>query len=154
MLTSTQQMQLDYWTGFEEFVSRNRGIVTAPPYHQSFLIVARIPKIRTCRFAIEVAMNTRVGYIRAALELKGEVEDTARCFDRLRRDRDAIESEVGDTLVWHDPGPLVHRRSIEHRLAAEVWNRSERLEQYRWLLDGVEAFQRAFEPRIRVLRTH
>ena len=154
MLTSTQQMQLDYWTGFEEFVSRNRGIVTAPPYHQSFLTVARIPKIRTCRFAIEVAMNTRVGYIRAALELKGEVEDTARCFDRLRRDREAIENEVGDTLVWHDPGPSVRRRSMEHRLAADVWTRDERPEQYRWLQDSVEAFQRAFEPRIRVLRTH
>lgn len=154
MLTSTQQMQLDYWTGFEEFASRNRGIVTAPPYHQSFLIVARISKIRTCKFAIEVAMNTRDGYIRAALELKGEVEDTARCFDRLRRGRDAIESEVGDTLVWHDPGPLVRRRSIEHRLAADVWSRAKRPKQYRWLLDSVEAFQHAFEPRIRVLRPH
>ena len=150
MLTRTQRMQLDYWTGFAEFVAREGRIVraTAPPYPQSFLVVVRLGRIGTCRFALEAAMNTRDGQIRAALELKGEVEDTAYYFDRLRRDRNAIEEEVGGKLVWHEPVGR-RRRSIQRILRADVW--TGRPEQYDWLLHGVEAMHRILVPRIRGL---
>lgn len=154
MLTATQQMQIDYWTGFAEYVSRNGRIVraTSPPYPQSFLVVARMGKIGTCGFALEAAMNTRDGQIRAALELKGEIEDTAYCFDRLRRDGDAIEKDLGDDLVWHEPVGR-RRRSIQRLLTADVWTRAGRPEQYGWLLDSVEAMHRILVPRISVMRT-
>lgn len=44
MLTTTQQMQFDYWRGFAEFVFRKGRVVRATysPYHQSFLGVERI----------------------------------------------------------------------------------------------------------------
>ena len=153
MLTSTQRMQLDYWTGFAAFVAREGRTVraTAPPYPQNFLVVARLGKIGTCRFALETAMNTRDGQIRAALELKGETEDTAYCFDRLRRDGHAIEAEVGGKLVWHEPVGR-RRRSIQRLLTADVWSRAARPEQYGWLLDAVEAMHRILELRIEGLR--
>ena len=152
MLTRTQQMQLVYWKGFAEFVSRKGRVVRATysPYHQSFLGVERIGKIETCSLTLEVAMNTRDGQIRAALELKGEIEDTAYCFDRLRRDRDAIEEEVGGKLVWHEPVGR-RRRSIQRLLTADVWSPAGRPEQYGWLLDSVEAMHRILVPRIRWL---
>ena len=153
MLTSTQRMQRDYWTGFAEFVSREGQIIraTAPPYPQCFLVVARLGKIGTCRFALEAAMNTREHRIRAALELKGEIEDTAHCFDRLRHYRAAIEEGMGGKLGWHEPVGR-QRRSIQRLLTADVWSRAERPEQYGWLLDSVEAMHRILVPRIRTLR--
>ena len=154
MLTATQQMQLDYWVGFAEFVSRRGRVVRATysPYPQSFVGVERIWKIETCSFTLEVAMNTRDGQIRAALELKGEIEDTGDCFDRLRRDGDTIEEEVGDKLVWHEPVGR-QRRSIQRLVAADAWSQAGRPDQYGWLLDSVEAMHCVFSRRIRVLRT-
>lgn len=154
MLTSTQRMQFDYWKGFAGFVAREGRIVraTAPPYPQNFLVVARLGKIGSCRFALEAAMHTRDGQIRAALELKGEERDTAYCFDRLRRDGDAIEDEVGGKLVWHEPVGR-RRRSIQRLRTADVWSRAGRPEQYGWLLDSVEAMHRILAPRIEGLRT-
>jgi len=146
-------MQFDYWTGFAEFVAREGRIVraTAPPYPQNFLVVARLGKICSCRFALEAAMHTRDGQIRAALELKGKVEDTAYCFDRLRRDGDAIEEEVGSKLVWREPVGK-QRKSMQRLVTADVWSRAGRPKQYRWLLDSVEAMYRTLVPRIGGMR--
>ncbi len=95
-------------------------------------------------------MDTRKHQIRVALELKGEVEDTAYYFDLLHRDRNAIEEKVGDKLVWHEPVGR-RRRSIQRLRTADVWSRAGRPEQYRWLLDSVEAMQPALVPRIGAL---
>ena len=123
----------------------------APPAgSRNFLVVVRSGDIGRSGFTIEAAMNRRAARIRVALELKGEARDTARYFDLVCRDRDIIDEQVGDKLVWHAPVGRRHQ-SVQRLLVADVWDRSGRTEQYGWLLEGVEAMHRAFVPRIRGL---
>ena len=143
-------MQFDFWTGFKEFVSDNGSIVrtTAPPYPQSFLVVVGSREMGRSGFTLEAAMNTREGYMRAAIELKGN--HTTHYFDLLHADRAAIEDEIGEELVWHKP-PGRQRRSMESRMATDFMDSNQWGEQYRWLLDRIEALHRILAPRIREL---
>ena len=74
----------------------------------------------------------------------------ASAFDRLMRDREAIESEMGSPLFWDDQKP--NEREIGVRLNnVDLNDPNDWARQHEWLVRKLNLLDRVFRPRIKRL---
>ena len=152
-LTDTLRMQLRFWEGFAEFVSRKGKIVTKThaPRPQNWLGVTGVGR---SGFFLDGVMSTWTesgGHeLRAQLKITGQESD--HYFDLLYVNRQEIEKEheFDEALEWYNP-PGVQQRRVYWRLATDFGDPDKRTEQYRWLLARVEALHDIFAPRVKAL---
>ena len=88
--------------------------------------------------------------MRAELVITGQ--DADHYFDLLHADRHDVEEEheFSDEMEWYNPTG-VQQRKIYWRLATDFGDRDLRTDQYRWLLERVEALHRVLAPRVKAL---
>ena len=88
--------------------------------------------------------------LRAELVITGQ--DANHYFDLLHADRHVVEEEheFGDEMEWYNPTG-VQQRKIYWRLLTDFGDRDLRTDQYRWLLERVEALHRILAPRVKAL---
>ena len=88
--------------------------------------------------------------LRAELQITGQ--DTDHYFGLLDADRHDIENEheFDDEIEWYNPTG-VQQRKIYWRLPTDFGDRDLRTDQYRWLLERVEALHRILAPRVKAL---
>ena len=88
--------------------------------------------------------------LRAELVITGQ--DADHYFDLLHADRHDVEEEheFSDELEWYNPTG-VQQRKIYWRLATVFGDRDLCTDQYRWLLERVEALHRVLAPRVKAL---
>ena len=79
-------------------------------------------------------------------------QDTNHYFDLLHADRHDVEEEheFGDEMEWYNPTGA-QQRKIYWRLPTDFGDRDLRTDQYRWLLERVEALHRILAPRVKAL---
>lgn len=152
-LTDTQRMQLGFWEGFAEFVSRRGKIVTKThtPKPHTWLGMVGVGRGGFFLHGVMSTWSEAGGHeLRAELQITGE--DANHYFDLLHADRDEIEKEgeFGEELEWHNPTGVQQRR-VYWRLKTDFANPDQRTEQYRWLLERVEALHRILAPRVKKL---
>ena len=73
-------------------------------------------------------------------------------FDLLHADRHDVEEEheFSDEMEWYNPTGA-QQRKIYWRLPTDFGDRDQRTDQYRWLLERVEALHRVLAPRVKAL---
>ena len=150
-LTPTQQMQLEFWTGFAEFVSRNGKTVKKinSPKPMSWLGVSGVGKGGFYLYGVVSTWSDDNDHeLRAELVISGD--NATHYFDFLHQERERIEEDIGEELVWHNPID-VQQRKISSRLATRFDDPDRRTEQYSWLLDRLEALHRVLAPRVQAL---
>ena len=150
-LTSTQQMQLEFWTGFAEFVSRNGKTVKKinSPKPLSQLGVSGVGKGGFYLVGVVSTWSEAGGHeLRAELVISGD--NATHYFDLLHQERERIDEEIREDLVWHNPIG-VQQRKISSRLATDFDDPDRRTEQYSWLLGRLEALHKVMAPRVQAL---
>lgn len=143
-VTETRQLQMEYWGKLGELVTEKSKLLRArTPYPQSFTNFS----IGRSGSHLCALLNTKQKRIGVQLLLHGA--NAKAFFDLLHADKQSIETEVGQELVW-DKLPDGKESHVE------VWieqidpsNKSDWSRQHEWLLSTLEAFHRAFSQRVR-----
>ena len=146
-------MQLDFWKGFAEFVARKGKIVAKinSPRPQNWLGISGVGRAGFYLYGVVSTWSEGGGHeLRAELVITGQ--DADHYFDLLHADRHDVEEEheFGDEMEWYNPTGA-QQRKIYWRLPTDFGDRDLRTDQYRWLLERVEALHRILAPRVKVL---
>ena len=157
-LTETQQMQLDFWRGFETHVSRHsqRVKLSSAPQPRSWIAAGRVGLPGFLLYPIASTHSETRGWngheLRVELYIKkGEL--SAQYREVLLSQREDIDQEMNGELNWpHDESP--HWCRIYTRQDTDLNDPDARKEQYSWLLDQLEIFHRVFASRIRKLEVN
>lgn len=145
-LSPTRQMQLKYWTTFEDLVAgRSGSIKSVKASAQSWLVRG----IGRSGFGLSIAMNTREHWIRVELYISG---DSAKGhFQQLLDQREKIEHGLGYSLEWQRLDEKRDARICLVRHNTDPSDESDWPNQHAWLLEHMESFQRVFQPVVRSL---
>ncbi len=154
-LTESKQLQLDFWTGFREFVLERDSIVTptkAFPQHWMNMSIGR-SGIHLSAIA-SLWNSASQSYDKHELRVELVLSDTNSkvFFSQLEAQKVEIEAELKGELTWYNPEEKRMCR-IYLRREADLNDRSRWGEYHGWLLEKLEALRRAFAGRVRKLET-
>lgn len=94
------------------------------------------------------AYDGELGEVRAEVVIQHPLAKV--WFTNLQAEKAAIESELGEPLVWHNPNNARMCRLYVRR-DADIENRGEWEQHQGWLKERLEAMHRVFAPRARSL---
>jgi hypothetical protein len=146
-LTETQELQLEYWTKFREYMENNPGNVrrrSTPVATASWTFaVGRVG------FTLLTTINIRRKWISAWLDMSGP--NAKRCFHLLHEEKEKIEEEFGEKLDWRElPGKVGSQVALVLK-PADPSDRKDWRRQHGWLRDRLERFHAVFRPRVKQL---
>jgi len=143
ILTPVQRSHLDYWRVFNNLVA-DQSMVIKPckPQPQADMDFS----IGRSKFRLVTFANTRDKWIGVRLVIDGP--NAKPYFHRLQEFQQEIEHDVGAKLDWRE---MPHKKSSRVYLTLPDTDPTDRDDwpgQHAWLLAKLEAFHRAFAPRI------
>jgi hypothetical protein len=152
-LTESKMLQLEYWTAFAEYVSKQKTVIrTSKPLPQHWMNMA-LGRSGTKLNAIASFKDTDSESFDSH-EIRAEVilfdGNSKQFFHQLYSQKDEIEKLLGEPLRWHNPDDARMCRIIL-RKPTNLEERTNWSEQHRWLLQKLEALHRVFNPRIKAL---
>lgn len=149
-LSEAQRHHLRYWTAFCEYVAQ-RGSFTERLKPQARFWV-QFPAALFGRSDIRLgAHNYLRGRERISVELNLSGPRAKSRFDLLSREREQIEGEIGARLEWHRKPDQESSKIYLELPNVDPTNGHDWPRQHDWLLKKLEAFYRAFAPRVRRL---
>lgn len=145
-LTETQRLQQDYWAALREhLLKRESSVKPQKPLPQQWTNFA----VGRSHFHLAAFVNTREKRIAVGLVLSGP--DAKPHFYLLKEDREAIEEEIGASLEWRELLEGKESRIMLQRPQTDPTDREDWPQQHHWLAQTLEAFDRAFRPRVKEL---
>lgn len=134
------RVQLEYWTTFGNFCRGRYSSLDPPdPKAQRYMV---LETIRGCRLAASLHIKDSQIWVDLTFG-----RNAKRYFDRLDKERDSIEQEIGSELEW-----LPRSEGVESwiliRKSADPTDRADWVRQHSWLCDKLERFSGAFRPRL------
>ena len=145
-LTPLRQIQLDFWTKFYDLLQEETGwnVRRKPqPWYGMDVPIGRQ------HFTMNVSIAVRESRMNVALMVAGP--NKAEYYQQLHSQKDAIESELGETLQWY---ALPEKKSSYiqlDRYGVDLTNRSLWPEYLQWMVDWVQRFNATFRERVRNL---
>ena len=142
-LTPAQKLQLEFWIGFKNYIEeQDTPIRSQKPYHQHWMTFG-IGKAGSILVALMRIKDKKIG-----VGFETRDEDGKELFDRLFKQKDDIEAELGFKLEWH---------RLDGRKATRIWYfREAELEEsdswdtyFDWILRHLEKFNDVFRNRIK-----
>ena len=154
-LTETQRVQLEFWKGFQDHVSRHGQQIklSASPKAKTSMAAGGLGRTGFLLAAVASTYSETRGWngqeLRAELSIsRGEL--SGRFHDFLQSEKSEIEREMGGELNWYNPEDSNACR-IYSRKDVELYDPDARSEHYTWLLEQLESFHRVFAERIQKL---
>ncbi|MEN7973525.1 MAG: DUF4268 domain-containing protein [Verrucomicrobiota bacterium] len=148
-LTATKQLQLEFWQSFREYVlgsdSRMNPQKPSACHWMNF-------SMGTSKALPSALLNTEAGLISICLQINN-VEDRLAIFNLLKQDQEAIEAEVGATLVWEEKPGNKTSHIIARKPNCDPKDKSNWPEQHKWMLKQLEKFRTTFGQRIKLMDT-
>ena len=145
-LTAAQQIQLEFWTMFRERLLQQQVVHSAQtPRPQYWFDVA----LGRAGIVLSNILDTASGRVGVRVYLSNRIATAA--LSQLEQERQAIESEIGEPLVWN-PTPDKLDKIIALFRAVDVDNRAAWPEYCDWLVTRVARFRKAFVPRVKALK--
>jgi len=145
-LTPLRQIQLDFWTQFYDLLQEETGWnVRRKPQPWYWMDVP----IGRQYFTMNVVILVRESRMNVALMVAGP--NKAEYYQQLYSQKDAIESELGETLEWYE---LPEKKSSYiqiDRYGVDLTNRALWPEYLQWMVDWVQRFNDTFRERVRNL---
>ena len=145
-LTETKKLQLDYWTGFREFMEQSGSFIRCPkpaPQHWSTFSIGR-----SC-FQLVARMNTRDGEIGAYFDIYGP-DKKAYYALIVQGYKNQIESQLNMELDWREL-PDAKESHVETHHKTDPTDRTDWPSQHEWLKDTLEKFYKVFAPIVKKL---
>jgi hypothetical protein len=145
-LTGTQQLKLEYWTALAEYLEEHSSrIQSRTPQPRSWMSFA----VGRSGCHLSANVNTQAPRVRILLYLKKRAEGDA-LFHLLKEEHDAIEAEIGENLDWL-PRPNKKSCFVQLEWDADPTDRDDWPNQHRRMTELLDAFHRAFSPRLKQL---
>ena len=85
------------------------------------------------------------------VELSIDAENATYFFDRLQKQQNDIEQELGYPLKWEDKKPQTKRRRIAVYEDADPKDKKDWPRQHQWLAEKLNEFHRVFANRVKNL---
>ena len=140
-LTDTKLLQLDFWSKFKEYVQDNDGkIKLRKAYPQHWYDIS----FGFSNAHIALTINSQSSQM--ACEIY--IPDSKQLFACLFSNKEAIEDELAESLVWEE---LPEKKASRIKLATrgELANQSEWRQYHSWMLNKVTEFQKVFSRHIK-----
>lgn len=145
-LTETKLLQQDYWRTLRNLlIERNSVVKPQKPLPQHWTNFA----IGRSHFWMHASVNTQKNCIEVGLNCGGP--DAKPYFYLLEQEKEVIEDETGESLDWEEMPNKKQSRIALRRLQTDSSNRNNWDAQHNWLIEKLEAFHKAFSPRIKEL---
>jgi len=149
-LTETKKMQLKFWTQFREYMETAGSCVKATkalPQHWMNHAIGRSGfTLMSIASVYDSEANAYTGEIRVDLY----IHDATRHYEALEAQREQIESQVGEPLVWLRPenkkGARIYVRKAIDITQEDLWPDCND-----WLKEELEKFHKVFGPIVREL---
>lgn len=144
-LSAAQQLQLDFWTMFRnQLVEQKVVSSTQTPRPQYWFDIP----LGRANLTLSNIVDTSAERIGTRVYISHRV--AAAALSQLEPQRAAIESEIGQPLVWN-PFPEKQDKTIGLYRSVDLSDRNAWPEYCAWLLQTVVRFRRAFIPRVKAL---
>jgi hypothetical protein len=146
-LTTNQQLHLEFWTQFKEYLDEHHSSIKFGQPTSSYW---KNVSLGRSHFVLSLQNGMRDGYSRVVLWIDGPQKQAF--FDALHARKDEIEQQLGlGPLQWE---PLLTNNSshIILRRTAQPASKPTWPELNEWFAKAVEAFRRVFGPVIRDLQ--
>lgn len=144
-LSVSDQLHLEYWTEFMNFVEENSTLnlsnrKPSSRYWMDFPIGRRY-------FNFALLNGLRDGYLRAELVVKGE--NAVEHFNLLLEQRDSIEEQFGTSLVWDYKPSRRNSQKIQYDLSGVDASNADNWQEYHeWHIRMLEKFYDVFQHRV------
>lgn len=152
-LTPTQLLQLDFWNAFTDQLKQNSKLPFSKPWPGNWIMHAigegnvHLSSVASTYDSVQGAMKG--GELRAELVIA--TDNAKDIFAKLQKERAAIETELGEEMVWHNPQDVKSCKVLV-RKSVDLWNREDWPEQHRWLKEHLERIEQVLRPRVRSIR--
>ena len=137
------ELQLEYWKALRQHLETNGSFIRpGTPRSQNWMNF----DVGHWRLRMTAFNNMREGGIGVQLVIReGDAEVS---YQTLYQQRGEIGTEIGDALEWRELPEHKQGQVMLRRYNADPTNRSQWSEQHGWFQEKLEAFDRAFRPRI------
>ncbi len=137
------ELQLEYWQALRKHLEGSGSFIRpGTPRSQNWMNF----DVGHWRLRMTAFNNMRDGGIGVQLVIReGDAEVS---YNTLYQQRGDIGAEIGDALEWRELPEHKQGQVMLRRYNADPTNRSQWPEQHEWFKDKLEAFDRAFRPRI------
>ena len=140
-LTPGQEKQISFWAEFGAVIEAGGRRWTVPKPQPASWIGYGIGRTGAGMFP---TVSVKSGWVAVRLSMEEYF------FRLLERDKADIESELGQSAHWK-PKPGRKESTIELRREGDLDDPQQRRALMTWMLDTMDAFERVFRPRIKVL---
>ena len=131
-----------FWVQFRDYISQ-RGSQLQPRERKSTRYL--IFDIGRQSFAMSAWRKQREGFCCIELYMTGK--NASAHFYLLKEEREEIESEFGESLIWQEKIPnVVVQQGFENLTDESDWSN-----QHKWLADNLEKLDKIFRPRVKAL---
>lgn len=145
--SETDLLKLEFWTAFRDFLKeKNSPLKSQKPSTSHWTSYA----IGRSGFNLSAFVGMRDGYIGVSLVISDRY--AVNFHQLLILDREVIENEVGTKLDWRETKEGKHRYVELYQRDIDPTNRDYWPEYFEWLQHYLEAFYRAFTPRVKSLK--
>ena len=143
------ELQLEYWQALRKHLENAGSFIRAgTPRSQNWMNF----DVGHWRLRMTAFNNMRDGGIGVQLVIReGDAEVS---YNSLYQQRGEIAAEIGETLEWRDLPEHKQGQVMLRRYNADPTNRTQWPEQHAWFKEKLEAFDRAFRPRISTFTSH
>ena len=101
-------------------------------------------------FWLASTLSTSKGWIRVELCLGGQ--DAKKHYQLLFQEKDQIEEEIGEELLWHELPKRKQSRIRRTKDDVDPRDHAQWPAQHEWLWAKLQAFHRTFSQRVKQLR--
>ena len=137
------ELQLEYWQALRKYLESSGSFIRpGTPRSQNWMNF----DVGHWRLRMTAFNNMREGGIGVQLVIReGDAEVS---YSTLYQQRGDIGAEIGDALEWRELPEHKQGQVMLRRYNADPTNRAQWPEQQAWFKEKLEAFDRAFRPRI------
>lgn len=145
-LSDVQQLQLEYWTAFRDFLLQSNSFLKSQkPQAQTWFPIT----IGRSNFRLVAYTQRRERKICVYLVLSGP--DAKPHYYLLERDKEAIRHDIGEDLEWEERLTQEQSYIFICKDKTDPENRQDWEAQHEWLKEKLELFHRVFAPRVKTL---
>ncbi len=137
------ELQKEYWQSLRHYLESSGSFIRpGTPRSQNWMNF----DVGHWRLRMTAFNNMREGGIGVQLIIREGDADVS--YHTLYQQRGEIGSEIGDALEWRELPEHKQGQVMLRRYNADPTNRAQWAEQHTWFKEKLEAFDRAFRPRI------
>ncbi len=137
-ITETKKQQYEFWKSFEAYLHESKSLLRTTAIYPQHWFDCRMG---TSKGHISFIINTTTNKLGCGLYMSGE--DPKSVFKLLFDNKEIIEKEIGQKLLWMEL-PDRHASRIKLEKDFDLENQRSYQENFEWLKEYGERFQKVF----------